>query len=728
MIKLQTLALVCLLAWPGSALVQQTVLNDFATGKLSNGKPNRAWTFTDESGNKLVRASYRNGQRHGVAKVYFANGELRAQGKFERGKPKGDWKFFDETGELIPSWGGDYHLLRKRWPDGQERLRGLMLDGFAHGRWDFAWPDGSPWLTAWFDRGQPIGQWRHRHLDGTPDKDFYGEPFGDDRDQVVDMPWLLIRDSLFDRDTWTARHIERAGGVGSIGQLSDTETGGAPLGEAALGLIKTLTESMPEVTLTTRPSAAGKPPMRAADLPALLVEMLAADQTRNNAALGALLRESVQPIYYGLPLVPADFDNPDDLHRALVRALSTWALTQGDEGWWHFQIRLDAGAQRMLHMRPTPFESFAANRAIRYAGYANRSTDKRDKIKVLGQDEHEAIEAGLAWLAQSQATDGHWTDPRQHDVGTTALAMLAFMSNGNTAFEGPHRVQVRQAAIWLCSRLEKSGRLQPARGSIEQIYEQLIATQALAELQAMGPAPELKRSLEKALAFTLQVRKPDSGWAYLDNKLQPTDHADSSITNWAMQAVIAAQNANLGQSGELELLVGLEAGARFLLSMTKADTGRIGYTEAGSLSARITGINDHYPCERGEALTAGGLYAKLSGAARLTDAAFSITPELAESQANLLLHNMPSWNEDGLINDMYYWFWGSQAMHLVGGKSGAAWRKTVVKVALENQVQPSGYWPATGPWAFAGGDVYSTALMVMSLAAPIREVIKETRK
>ena len=69
--------------------------------------------------------------------------------------------------------------------------------------------------------------------------------------------------------------------------------------------------------------------------------------------------------------------------------------------------------------------------------------------------------------------------------------------------------------------------------------------------------------------------------------------------------------------------------------------------------------------------------------------------------------------------DMYYWHWGSIAMSQMDKGRWASWKKEMKRAALGSQckgVSSKGSWDPTGPWGYAGGRVYATAMMVSVLA------------
>ena len=95
----------------------------------------------------------------------------------------------------------------------------------------------------------------------------------------------------------------------------------------------------------------------------------------------------------------------------------------------------------------------------------------------------------------------------------------------------------------------------------------------------------------------------------------------------------------------------------------------------------------------------------------------------AEQAAALIMLEQPLWKDDGSTCDMYYWFYGTLALKQVGGKRWKAWKKSLSTVLLENQVEKgkdAGSWEPIGPWGYAGGRAYATALCALSLAVDAR--------
>ncbi|MDF1799770.1 MAG: hypothetical protein P1V81_11390, partial [Planctomycetota bacterium] len=88
-----------------------------------------------------------------------------------------------------------------------------------------------------------------------------------------------------------------------------------------------------------------------------------------------------------------------------------------------------------------------------------------------------------------------------------------------------------------------------------------------------------------------------------------------------------------------------------------------------------------------------------------------------EKHGDLMLRTLPEWDEDGFGNDMYYWYYGSYAMYQLGGKHWKRWEDALKPTIIETQRtdgDAKGSWDPVGPWGFAGGRVYSTAMMALT--------------
>ena len=330
-----------------------------------------------------------------------------------------------------------------------------------------------------------------------------------------------------------------------------------------------------------------------------------------------------------------------------------------------------------------------------------------------------AVRAGLEWLVQHQDDDGKWDadgfprhDPEgdktgglgdaNHDVGVTALAVLAFLGDGHSMTRGNHKRTVRNGIRWLLNEQDAESGLVGDSVSKEFLYGHSIATLALAEAYFIDRSPVVRRGAQNAVSYITTARNSYGVWRY---SVPANGQQDTSVTGWMVFALKAARNAGLKTD------TGAFADAiTWFDQMTDTSTGRCGYTEAGSLSSRVTGLNDHFPREGGEAMTAVSLLSRFF---------LGQEPEnesRMRAHADLMLRALPKWSADGLTNDMYYWYYGSYAMFQMGGRHWKKWERALKPAVIETQRTEGaadGSWDPNGPWGHAGGRVYSTALMVL---------------
>lgn len=334
-----------------------------------------------------------------------------------------------------------------------------------------------------------------------------------------------------------------------------------------------------------------------------------------------------------------------------------------------------------------------------------------------------SVALALEWLAAHQSSSGGWdangfnaqcgeigdsicdgAGRAEQDTGVTGLALLAFLGIGEIPGKGQYGSTVAKAVIWLRDQQDADTGLIGDPSSQEFLYGHAIATLALCETYYATGSPLLKPACQRAVWYIQRARNPYGAWRY---DVPGNGDSDTSVTGWMVFALKAAEDAGL------EVDRGSFEGAMsWLDEATDMSTGRIGYNAAGSLSSRIPGVNDHYPAERGEAMTAVGLLCRVfMGQDDVRE-----HPVLAR-HSDLLKRNLPTWDPDGFGNDMYYWYYGTYAMFQMGGASWKAWEPKLKAAVIDSQCKQGdakGSWDPNGPWGFSGGRVYSTALMALT--------------
>jgi len=346
-----------------------------------------------------------------------------------------------------------------------------------------------------------------------------------------------------------------------------------------------------------------------------------------------------------------------------------------------------------------------------------------------GPKMEESLGDALDWLKHHQSPDGYWDsdgfsdqcggvggsiceDPgyAQHDVGVTALALLTFIAADNTTNHGVYQDQVKRGIKWLRSMQDPDTGLVGEKSSKEFLYNHAIATLALCEAYYDSASPLLRITSQKAVNYIQMARNPYGAWRY---DQPPVGDSDTSVTGWMVFALKAAEDA------KLDVDQGAFEGAKaWLNEVTDTASGRVGYNEYGNLSSRIIGINDHYPAEKGEAMTAVGLLCRVfMGESDLREY------PILKKHGDLMMRSLPEWDADGFGNDMYYWYYGTYAMFQLGGKYWKQWESALKSTLLENQRQDGdarGSWDPSGPWGFSGGRVYSTAMMALCIEVYFR--------
>ena len=341
----------------------------------------------------------------------------------------------------------------------------------------------------------------------------------------------------------------------------------------------------------------------------------------------------------------------------------------------------------------------------------------------------DALVDALEWLKHHQSPDGSWdadgftdecgeignticegTGYSQHDAGITGLALLAFLSAGSTTNDGIYRDQVAMGVKFLREIQDPDTGLIGEKSSHEFLYNHAIATLALCEAYYDSKSPFLKITCQKAVNYIQRARNPYGAWRYDE---PPMGTSDTSVTGWMVFALKAAEGA------KLDVDKGAYDGAMsWLDEVTDPASGRVGYSEFGNRSSRITGVNDHFPAEKGEAMTAVGLLCRIFMG--------QDDPKeypILKKHGDLMVRTLPEWDPDGFGNDMYYWYYGTYAMFQMGGSHWKQWEAALQETLLKNQRDDGdakGSWDPNGPWGFAGGRVYSTAMMALCIEVYFR--------
>jgi hypothetical protein len=489
-------------------------------------------------------------------------------------------------------------------------------------------------------------------------------------------------------------------------------------------------------------------------LPVLIERMLALDPTRaeDRATLMALESRLVRGITrgHGLGFPAADPSTLADpaawvaACRETVSAwTSLWAITSDDDEFWCIDVRLTPVAKpqppvsSLLAQVPLLDEERpgAASQSTRQGLYLNRVEAKADLKALGGLGTEDALKRALHWLADHQAADGSWSSDafaaqcgkrgktacdgagiEGHDLGVTALALLAFLADGNTTRQGVYAGTVARGVGWLL-RWQRSGIFLYQRRSSDApadsqerrfrnstTYDHALATSVVCEAAQFSGHPLLAKAAQAAIDALQSAQNPSSGWRYA---VPPNGESDTSVTAWAMQALKAGERAGLKVDP-----AALAGGLEWIDLVTEAETGRTGYNSLGSISSRTVESEKIYPADAHEAMTGAGLFIRL-----LCGQTAATNPILAKN-ADLIFTHLPEWDSSGARNDCYAWYYESYALFHFADAKWDKWNQALKSMLLTSQRQDgdaAGSWDPHDAWGFVGGRVYETAMMSLCL-------------
>jgi hypothetical protein len=323
-----------------------------------------------------------------------------------------------------------------------------------------------------------------------------------------------------------------------------------------------------------------------------------------------------------------------------------------------------------------------------------------------------SLRFSLQWLKRHQHAEGMWSarsfgqlcegdgcagagaDP--HDVGVTALAVLAILEAGPVG----DRLQdaARKGLSWLGEQQGLDGGVGPSSGKF--MYGHAISTLAFARsCPVLGDDTYRGRALRGA-RFLKQARNPGYAWRY---GIRDGEN-DTSVTAWAGAALLACAAPEIGAAVEPRVWDWIR---RSLAQSTSDWTLETSYRHSGG---GVSG--DRF--ERNEGLTAMALWL------RLRMGADPAAPEIAGASRRLGWC-LPVWNELGSSVDYAAWFAGTRALAACGNRDlWDPWSSAARRILVSHQRKYAdgcgcGSWDPVDRWGAEGGRVYATAMNALTL-------------
>lgn len=340
-----------------------------------------------------------------------------------------------------------------------------------------------------------------------------------------------------------------------------------------------------------------------------------------------------------------------------------------------------------------------------------------------------ALDGLLGWLERHQAESGFWGAEEQkaackgatkctehgeagNRAGVTGLALLALLRAPEFA-----QTPARRAAADKAAKALREG--QTADGCLGNpqlmhcVYSHAIAGEALAEHFRSTQSAESRAAVEKAVTYTLASQNAGAGWRYgrADND------NDTSVTARCAEFLVAARDTGCADKAKVD--AALTGALAWVVSMTSGN-GRTGYQMTGGVSARTTPMQDRFPNNLVEPLTACGIAVRILA----PQTGGTADPWIPKSLA-LLAEKPPAGDASAAAVDLYYWTHGAASVRSADPKLWQRWWPRLRASVLANvEKRPgcaNGAFAATDPWTPEGGRTYLTAMAALCLETGVPE-------
>lgn len=214
------------------------------------------------------------------------------------------------------------------------------------------------------------------------------------------------------------------------------------------------------------------------------------------------------------------------------------------------------------------------------------------------------------------------------------------------------------------------------------MYVHALVPLCLTELTAMEKDEADARELAtKAVRFMESAQDPQGGgWRY-----RPREPGDTSVTGWQILALQSAKTAGIKVDQRV-----VKNAHQFLDSVSSYDRGQYQYTQGSPAT----------PC-----MTAVGLLCRMC---------------LGWSHDNSHLQRGLEYLVTVGVspNDMYQNYYAAMALHHAGGPEWTTWNVQMREQLIRTQIKSgpaAGSWAVTDPHGHSSGQIYQTALSVLTL-------------
>jgi hypothetical protein len=368
---------------------------------------------------------------------------------------------------------------------------------------------------------------------------------------------------------------------------------------------------------------------------------------------------------------------------------------------------------------------------------ANRRAAMDKGLYGLTQGTERAVEDGLRWLHRQQKALGYWDGNEKGFGGVvncepayTGLSLLAFLGAGYQGDHGKYSETIRRASEFLAATQFYDGGYPVTGGGDDSwIYAYLIGMAVWGVNEAYGLTGDerLAEPAQWGIDYMVRVQTPGAGWRYGPRYIQ----SDTSCTSWVLMATKMAdmlgldvaqkswdgvddwlERCALDMTGEIEKPEDMSNDYDYEVGIQRQFESFTSYFELGDKDARGA---------QKISMTAVGMVCRFFMGWKRSH------PQQIGS-ANFLLKFTPEWMA-GMTQDQnvawyhYYWYYGTLAMHQMGGKYWRAWNQKIKRMYTEKQrTSPDdlkGSWDPD-PTVLNGGRLFSTAMSILSLESYYR--------
>lgn len=307
-----------------------------------------------------------------------------------------------------------------------------------------------------------------------------------------------------------------------------------------------------------------------------------------------------------------------------------------------------------------------------------------------------AISRGFDYLVATQQDDGSFPGEYGGSAGVVSLVGMSFLAAGHTPGIGVYGHTIDKCLDYVIAQQNIEGYIFSSGKKDRGMYSHHIATLFLSEVSGMV-APEQEAKVRDSIGRAVRVilssqnvnknERDKGGWRYDPN----SGDSDLSVSGWALMALRSAR-LNGAKIPEDNIKKAIEYVRRM-----QHDNGGFGYQSPGEFRISLTGL----------------------GILCLTLTGYHDSEEVARAKVFLEKHFQEIPRHDGALYSTYY---AAQAAFQLGGETWEKVSEWLYSNLLPKQ-KDDGSWgqDVTGGWE-KGTDVYNTAMIILALAVPYRQL------